>query len=46
MLPSVVASELEQVAADALSTAFHPTTAGIRCVRTAPQIPTAAHLQE
>ena len=28
MLPSVVASELEQVAADAISTAFHPTTPG------------------
>jgi len=28
MLPSVVASELEQVAADAIHTAFHPTTPG------------------
>ena len=28
MLPSVVASELEQVAADAIRTAFHPTTPG------------------
>jgi DEAD/DEAH box helicase domain-containing protein len=28
LLPSVVASELEQVAADAIRTAFHPTTAG------------------
>jgi DEAD/DEAH box helicase domain-containing protein len=28
LLPSVVASELEQVAADAISTAFHPTTPG------------------
>ena len=28
MLPSVVASELEQVAKDAISTAFHPTTPG------------------
>ena len=28
MLPSVVASELEQVAADANRTAFHPTTPG------------------
>ena len=26
MLPSVVASELEQVACDAIRTAFHPTT--------------------
>jgi DEAD/DEAH box helicase domain-containing protein len=26
MLPSVVASELEQVATDAIRTAFHPTT--------------------
>ena len=30
MLPSVVASELEQVAADAIRTAFHPTTPGFR----------------
>jgi DEAD/DEAH box helicase domain-containing protein len=28
MLPSVIASELEQVAADAIRTAFHPTTPG------------------
>jgi DEAD/DEAH box helicase domain-containing protein len=28
LLPSVVASELEQVAADAIRTAFHPTTPG------------------
>ena len=28
MLPSVVASELEQVASDAIRTAFHPTTPG------------------
>ena len=28
MLPSVVASELEQVACDAIRTAFHPTTPG------------------
>ncbi|HJN35022.1 MAG TPA: hypothetical protein QF626_00770, partial [Prochlorococcaceae cyanobacterium Fu_MAG_50] len=28
MLPSVVASELEQVAKDAISNAFHPTTPG------------------
>ena len=28
MLPSVVASELEQVAADAIRTAFHPTAPG------------------
>ena len=28
MIPSVVASELEQVAADAIRTAFHPTTPG------------------
>ena len=28
MLPSVVASELEQVARDAIRTAFHPTTPG------------------
>ena len=28
MLPSVVASELEQVAADAIRTAFHSTTPG------------------
>ena len=28
MLPSVVASELEQVAADAIRTAFHPTSPG------------------
>ena len=30
MLPSVVASELEQVARDALQTAFHPTTPGFK----------------
>ena len=30
MLPSVVTSELEQVAADAIRTAFHPTTPGFR----------------
>ena len=30
MLPSVVASELEQVAADAIRTAFQPTTPGFR----------------
>lgn len=30
MLPSVVASELEQVACDAIRTAFHPTTPGFR----------------
>ena len=30
MLPSVVASELEQVACDALQTAFHPTTPGFK----------------
>ena len=30
MLPSVVASELEQVACDAIRTAFHPTTMGFR----------------
>ena len=30
MLPSVVTSELEQVAADAVHTAFHPTTPGFR----------------
>ena len=30
MLPSVVASELEQVAADAIRTAFHPTTPGFK----------------
>ena len=29
MLPSVVASELEQVAAEAIRTAFHPTTPGL-----------------
>jgi len=29
LLPSVVASELEQVAADAIRTAFHPTTPDI-----------------
>jgi DEAD/DEAH box helicase domain-containing protein len=28
ILPSVVASELEQVATDAIRTAFHPTTPG------------------
>jgi DEAD/DEAH box helicase domain-containing protein len=28
LLPSVVASELEQVASDAIRTAFHPTTPG------------------
>ena len=28
MLPSIVASELEQVAAEAIRTAFHPTTPG------------------
>jgi len=28
LLPSVVVSELEQVAADAIRTAFHPTTPG------------------
>ena len=28
MLPSVIASELEQVAADTIRTAFHPTTPG------------------
>jgi hypothetical protein len=31
MLPSVIASELEQVACDAIRTAFHPTTPGFRC---------------
>lgn len=30
LLPSVVTSELEQVAADAIRTAFHPTTPGFR----------------
>ena len=30
MLPSVVASELEQVACDAIRTAFHPTTPGFK----------------
>jgi len=30
MLPSVVASELEQVARDALQTAFPPTTPGFK----------------
>ncbi|MFN9660083.1 MAG: DEAD/DEAH box helicase, partial [Cyanobacteriota bacterium] len=30
MLPSVIASELEQVACDAIRTAFHPTTSGFR----------------
>jgi DEAD/DEAH box helicase domain-containing protein len=30
LLPSVVASELEQVACDAIRTAFHPTTSGFR----------------
>ena len=30
MLPSVVASELEQVACDAIRTAFHPTTLGFK----------------
>jgi DEAD/DEAH box helicase domain-containing protein len=30
MLPSVVASELEQVARDALQTAFHTTTPGFK----------------
>ncbi|MXZ82389.1 MAG: helicase with metal-binding cysteine cluster [Synechococcus sp. SB0666_bin_14] len=30
MLPSVVTSEMEQVAADAVRTAFHPTTPGFR----------------
>ena len=30
MLPSVLASELEQVAKDAIRTSFHPTTPGFR----------------
>jgi len=30
LLPSVVASELEQVAADAIRIAFHPSTPGFR----------------
>lgn len=30
MFPSVLASELEQMAADAIRTAFHPTTSGFR----------------
>jgi DEAD/DEAH box helicase domain-containing protein len=30
LLPSVVASELEQVVADAIRTACHPTTPGFR----------------
>jgi hypothetical protein len=32
MLPSVVASELEQVAGDAIRTAFHPTTSMTPCL--------------
>jgi DEAD/DEAH box helicase domain-containing protein len=30
LLPSVVATELEQVASDAIRTAFHPATPGFR----------------
>jgi hypothetical protein len=39
LLPSVVASELEQVAADAIRSAFHPTTPGFRFNRLLPVTP-------